>query len=67
MLQSVHYESSSVPSLTDSALLAPGTAAQPPEPAHKLSTVFIQIQYKTQIFRLKKLVVKLKSYTMLFF
>jgi len=32
MLQSVHYESSSVPSLPESALLAPGTTAQPPEP-----------------------------------
>jgi hypothetical protein len=67
MLRSVYYQSSSVPSLSESALLAPGTEAQPPEPAHKLSTVFRQILYKTRIFPLKKWVVTLKSYTVLFF
>jgi len=32
MLRSVHYESSSVPSLQEPVLLDLGTAAQPPEP-----------------------------------
>jgi hypothetical protein len=45
MLQSVHYESSSVPSLPESALLAPGTEAQPPEPAHKLSNLLYLTKY----------------------